>query len=213
MTPEVKSTTREDTDDLLSDLRAELGAVTPSPAFTASVRARVEAASPSRTWSIVAWWLTAAAAAAVVVIAVLARRDAPPAVTERRTIPNAEAVASSQAAEPSPQAPAIAGPKTSAAVPARVQPMVAADAAEPRIEVITNQGDVLRSVWARVRGPLSEGKETAIEPTSSSEVRELTVDPIQVDPIVLVFPDPRSSGSSPGTIIRKVAPDATRSER
>jgi hypothetical protein len=86
-------------------------------------------------------------------------------------------------------------------------------AAQPTPEVITNQGDLLRSIWAKVRGAAAEAPDGAGESAAPAGAQEITVDAIQVQPIVVGSIDPQGPGGGLGTVIRRVASDATGSER
>jgi len=201
--------------DILSQLREELAAVTPSPAFAASVRTRVRAEAPARKPALAAWILTGAvAAAAVVIVAVVSRGSRPAPDVDRTARPGAPAIASTgPAVAVAPSATAVTPtPTPSALAAARVTPIAAEIPQEPKIEVITNQGSLIRTIWASVLGPVTERPEAATE-APRSEVQDITIDPIQVEPIVVRSLDPPGPGSGSGTIIRRVAADATRSER
>jgi len=202
--------------DVLNQLREELASVTPSPAFAASVRTRVGTEAGARKSALVAWILPGAvAAAAVVVVAVVWQGSRPAPEAGRRAPQSAPAIASTgPAAAVAPSATAVTpSPTPSAFAAARVRPIAAEVPAETKVEVITNQGRVLRTIWARVPGPLTERPEAATEAAPNSEVPDITVDPIQVEPIVVRSLDQPGPGSGSGTIIRRVAADATGSER
>jgi len=196
--------------DALTELRDALAAVTPSATFAASVRTRVAAEGEARSRWLIAWLVPVGVAAAVIVAAVI-RRDTSPAPSADRSVVQTtqQTVAPAQSRGSVP----VSGSKDPAVPTARVRTNVSDVAAEPTPEVITNQGDLLRSIWARVRGAATEAPDGAAESAASAAAQELTVDAIQVRPIVVGSIDPQGPGGGPGTVIRRVAADATGSER
>jgi hypothetical protein len=203
--------------DALRDLRAELDAVTPSPAFAASVRARVVEESRGSRWGVATWIVPLGlAAAAVAIVAVAWRSSPPPVVADPPATPHAEAVAEPATPIAPPATASTArlarsstARRTSAAV--RSQAAAPVRSTEPTLEVITNQGEVLRAIWARVRGPLSAESAPDAPQPAAGVVGEIPIAPIPLDPIVVRTIDPTGSGGG-STVIRRVA-DATRSER
>jgi hypothetical protein len=203
------TTMRDDAADALTELRDALAAVTPSATFAASVRTRVAAEREAhRSWLIA--WLVPVGVAAAVIVAVVMRREAPPAPSTNRSV-----VQTTQQAAAPPQSfgGVVPGSKGPAVPTARVRTTVSEVAAEPTPEVITNQGDLLRSIWAKVRGAATEVSDGAADSAASAAAQEIAVDAIQVQPIVVGSIDQQGSGGGSGPVIRRVAADATGSER
>lgn len=168
------------------ELMAELGAaldVEPSPAFAAGVRARVDRSRRGAWW---AWGSVAAACASIAVV--IAMRPA----TESSPAPVSMATASVE----TPNAPTAPGgaPSVSVTVPTIIAPRHARPApaapavaparlesAEPKLEVITNQPELLRELWQRHL----VGAVTRITEVESRAIADITVAPIEVEPIVV----------------------------
>jgi hypothetical protein len=174
-----------DHDDVLGELQTALN-VEPSPAFAEGVRTRV---MTSRAWARGVWW-GFAAAASVALAAVLWWR---PSVTTLEVAP--VTVVQSEA----PQRAPVAAPQPSVVLPPPVAVMARAPrattasaampASEPRLEVITNQGAILRELWAGIGAQvMEEVVSERVEPeamTLMPPLPAITVDRIVVTPIVV----------------------------
>ena len=201
-----------DQDDVLKELDAALQ-VEPSRAFADGVRARV---TQSRARTTQMWWGLAAAASVTLAAVVLWR---PATYAPANDAPVKVAVAPPQATVPAvpskaPESVVAMAPVATPAVARRrataTRAAVAAIASEPRLEVITNQGAVLRQLWADYRGrtlvvadagPIVDG----LAP------KPITVGDIVVAPIVVVEmgKEPVPAGATP--IIRRA--NATKETR
>ena len=180
-------------DDPIEALRAEFQRVPPPAGYVARLRQRIdaEAAAPAR----VAWWRWAVpvAAIAVVLLAVAMYRPAPqePVVTTARV-------------DPSPIVPVA--PPSSIAPP--VQPIATQSMRRPAVvrlvdppldfelmpEIITNQAEVFRSLWARAapKAALVESTNPLPDPAA-----EIVVAPIEILPIVIA---PLTDTGKPGSL-------------
>jgi hypothetical protein len=198
-----------DHDDLIKELGTALK-VQPSTAFADGVRARIDRSKARITQM---WWGLAAAATVGFAVMALWRpsHEVPAPVT---TI----------ASEPAPRATPALAPVT-APIPsvggrvfrpgdtptlrsvsrsgkASVVRVAATTDAEPRLEVITNQGEVLRQLWADVRGRTLVLAE--VEPiVDGLSPKPIEVNPVEVRPIVVneIGKEPVPAGASP--IIRR----------
>jgi hypothetical protein len=190
-----------DHDNVLKELDAALQ-VEPSRAFADGVRARVTR-TQHRTRTM--WWgLAAAASIGLVTLAVW--RPAVEAPVKVAVAPPPATASAVPAKAPESIAPegAIGGRVFRPGNTARV---ARATSSEPRLEVITNQGAVLRALWADYRGrPLviAEGAPVVDGPATTA----IVVNPIVVPPIVVteIGKEPGPAGATP--IIRRA--DATR---
>lgn len=209
--------------DPLRALRAELAGVAPSPAFSARVRQRVEAARVERgtVWRSNWRWLVPAAAVAAVVIAVVAlsrpQPETPQQISARGPIETPGIVATPNAPIAAPAPRETSQPVRSAARVARAVPTSAGMPAPTTntgsgLEVITNQPALLRALWARVPAGA-----TVVEASAAplpETVPDIVVISVEVRPVVvkwLIEPQP-----TPGVvpIIRKASADtAERSEK
>ena len=195
--------------DALKDLDAALQ-VEPSRAFADGVRARV---NRSRANATRVWWGLAAAASVGLVIVALWRPS--------HEGPGQVATASVQVPAPAPEAaPAIAKPAPEPAIGGRVfRPgktsvvrVAANTTSEPRLEVITNQGAILRELWAPYeKQSMVEAVVDGPAPKVDTTLKPLMVDPIVVPPIVLteIGKPAGSGGATP--VIRRI--EATRETR
>ncbi len=208
----------DERDDVLEDLRAELSAISPSPGFAASVRTRVAASSDRRGLGTWMWPVALAAAAVIVVSAYVAFTTTP---IEETPVPQMAGTAAPAAAPVRSEvtaavpaagaAPVASAPKLSPA--SRQSSDVHAVATGPALDVITNQPEVLRAIWARARWPMVEATVETASPVPAEVVREISVAPILVEPIVVRALDPSGTGGGGTPEIRRVAADATGSER
>lgn len=185
----------DQSDDVLREIRAELMVVAPSPAFAAGVRAKVEgrqSASPFLRWAL--------AAAAVIAVASsgywLASERPAPQIAMAPSTPEPAGVA------PQPSAPRVEAKPVAKAGATTVTVLPAG----PDLTVITDQPEAIRRVWTRavadVSGPGSP----------PDEIREITVAPVVVNPIVIpLIGDAGRGGVTP--TVRANADNATRSER
>ena len=173
-----------DHDDLLKELGTALK-VQPSTAFADGVRARVKK-SQVRTMHM--WWGLAAAATVGFAVMALWRPLAEVPVQVATSRPVETPVSA--------PAPAVPKPPTVPSAVERVTPKVRPSAtvvrvavsagSEPRLEVITNQGAILRDVWAGIvarRVPLVERDATTA--SSQLDTAGIVVDPLVVAPLVV----------------------------
>ena len=202
-----------DHDDLLKELGAALK-VEPSAEFAHGVRTRVQK-SQTRTTQM---WMGLAAAAAVgfAVMTFWRPTDGGRVLRPGDTTPvQAPAVTQSVPVQAPPPVVAQTAP---ASVPAPVSdggrvlrpgnkaaPVVRVAAnpnTEPRLEVITNQGAVLRELWADARGKrlVFADSEPEVDPLST---KLITVNDVVVRPVVVgeIGKEPGSGGATP--IIRR----------
>ena len=194
-------------DDPVEALRAELNRVQPPPGYVARLRQRIdaEADSPVRaTW----WrWALPLAAAVVVLVAIAIDRPAPqaPVLSTARVEPPPSGVPALHPSTTGPAARSTAaqgarGPEVTHRAANASQP-----AAEPMPEIITNQAEIFRAMWARNRrATLVESTEAPPDPAA-----EIVVAPIEISPIVIT---PLTSATAPGSqpIVRP--PDRDSSE-
>jgi hypothetical protein len=176
-----------ESDDVLREIRAELMAVEPSPAFAAGVRARVE--RPSDASSFLRWVL---AAATVVVVAgggywLVPGEDAPViAVTD--TVPPPVVGPGLPTMAP----PAARNARRNAGVHPVVGETATVAASGPDLTVITDQPEAIRRLWAQAAAEVSR---RGLLPGESTEI---TVAPIVVGPIVVpVIGGARRGGLAP----------------
>jgi hypothetical protein len=188
-----------DHDDVLNELDAALQ-VEPSRAFADGVRARV---NRSRTYTTRVWWGLAAAASIGLATMTLWR---PGTLAPANGEPVQVAAAPTQAPVPAipskvPE-PVVAMPPVAPATVTRSEATVphatvtratlGTTASEPRLEVITNQGAVLRQLWADYQGrPL-------VIAEAGQVVDELMAKPIEVAPVVVRPIVVREIGKEPG---------------
>ena len=195
-------------DNVLKELDAALQ-VEPSRAFADGVRARVNRSSTNtaRVW----WGLAAAASIGLATLTLW--RPAPEsasvaAVTPPKVAPITQPAAKASSITTPPSV--VAAPQRPASRERTVTPVVAtttASGTEPRLEVITNQGAVLRALWADYqRRPLVIAEGAPV--VESLTAAEIVVNPIAVRPIVVseIGKEPGPAGATP--IIRRA--DATK---
>lgn len=187
-----------DHDTLLKELDAALQ-VEPSSAFPDGVRARVRR---SRVRTIQIWCGLAAAACVGFAVMSLSRpaHEVPVQVTAPLDAPVPSIVKAASAPTSGGQ---VFGPGKASAVRASTK------ASEPRLEVITNQGAVLRQIWAGVDDKVLPFAETEATPSADTPAgRPIVVNPLTVPPIVVseIGKEPGSGGATP--IIRRA--DATK---
>ena len=186
-------------------LRAELMTVEPSPAFAAGVRTRIDARSGAGFRLPVALATATLAIAAVAGGAYWLQRGSvvgpvpTPAVAQSAAVPAAEPVV--------PPAPAVEPRRRARAARPAADAVVAAAPAGPFLEVITNQPEMLRRVWASVEG----GAARAGLPTD--EFAELTVAPVLVDAIVVPRIGPSAGGGLVPGARRVVVDDSARGDQ
>ena len=191
-------------DDVLAELGAELGSVTPSPEFVVRVRERIAAAPKTAIGP--GWlWLVGATAAAAMAIAIALR---PP---QEMDLP---IVAETATAAPRP-APAPSITEARSRVVSTTVRRAAAPAADPAFLVITDQRAVLDRLWRAAEAPprLRASEPTALPAPSvvvdaegSMIVPDLVVQPIVVPPI-------GAPAGGQGRVQRVVSPQAMGSPR
>jgi hypothetical protein len=178
-------------------LREELAAVEPSPSFKARVRQQIEVDAQARMGS--RWfdwrWLVPAGAVAAALIAAVVMAARPGAETPAPEIRTVKVEPQSPQTPPEPRTVPRA-----AASPLRASKVdVPLAKGEPSLEVITNQPAILRSIVDRAlrNAPVIEGTIPM-----SETAPEIKVLPIEVNPVVVkLLVEPPESGVSP--IIRK----------
>jgi hypothetical protein len=196
------------THDPLDQLRAELAAIDPSPAFAAGVRARIGAQS----WHMFRLQpMLAFAAVAVVAVAggtYLLQRN--PAVAPIAQTPVAQVATVPVPIETSAvPAPNVAAPRRLPAPTRPVAPPVIAEAAPgPFLEVITNQPQIIGRIWAGIDGGVARVGLPA------NEFAQITVAPVHVDAIVVpkIGPPGGGGGIVPGAR-RVMADDSMRGDQ
>ncbi|HUR19430.1 MAG TPA: hypothetical protein VMZ90_01395 [Vicinamibacterales bacterium] len=205
-----------DLDDALKSLGAAMQ-VEPSRAFADGVRARVNRsrANIARVW----WGLAAAASVGVATMTLWPATYAPsdrasvkvavtPVQTAAPAVPGRapeSGVAMALAAPP-----AVPRRQATAAHAMGAHATITAIASEPQLEVITNQGAVLRAIWADYGGrPLVVAEAELVAGISATA--PIAVNPIVVPPIVVVEmgKEPGAAGANP--IIRRA--EATKETR
>jgi hypothetical protein len=200
--------TYDRTDDVLKDLETAL-AVTPSPQFADGVRARIADERPRRQFS-PAWPLAVAGVLAMIVLVALVTRRTATVVAPPESSPltavSSPIVPSAVLRPVEPVAPRISTPVVtrvaSRSAPARAEP------GEPSLEVITNQGEVLRALWARTARRSGELKEVEPEPAPEivANAGEIVVPRVTIAPIVLdVLGAGGGTAAPPGSGIRRFA--------
>ena len=190
--------TDEHIDQLFADLRASLD-VEPSAGFAAGVRARTAAAPAPR--RVAFFWPALAMAAGIVIVAAIVvtsrGSSAPVAPASAPAIAAAASAPASRAASAVPESPvtpvtpeAPAGPRAARNTLARAT--TPASASVTSLEVITNQGDVLRAIWRRAGsrdGTLREAEAERATETTAGPVTEpmqaIVLTPVTIDPIVV----------------------------
>jgi hypothetical protein len=201
-------------EDQLDALRAELIDLSPSPGFAMGVRQRIEEDRERRSawWPMSGWrWMVPiGGASAVLLIAMtLSGTDVPAPAIQRATAPPRAQQPPARPAEP--DAPSRTTMTRTATSSTRHPPIGgASDARDAFPEVISNQAEVIRALWAQATIPV------VTESTASIPVEpgEIVVPALEVKPIVvkLLFEPPPSEGGFP--IIRRVAAaEAVRSEK
>jgi hypothetical protein len=178
--------THDRTDDVLKDLEAAL-AVTPSPEFAEGVRARIHGESaPRRIWPV--WAMAGLAAAAVFAIVFPTRQPSRPELQQ----PAAETPHVAEAARPTSSSVAPAEPAAPRATPQREQHRIVSSPvpAEPVLEVISSQGEMLRRMWARVtpNGALKEVDAPTVEQPlggNAAIVSDAVTAPVAIVPVVV----------------------------
>lgn len=206
--------------DALEALRAELTAVAPSPEFAARVRQRIDLArdTDARWWP--TWrWLAPAAVVAAGLIAMIAiprpqpqsRSQAPEQAIAKAPIKAADPLVSSQ--KPTTDSQRDGSSNFEVRISKFREPAASVEAPFP--EVLTNQPEILRALWARV-----QHRAAVVEPTVETlpaVVPEIVVPPIEVNPVVvkwMVEPPVRSLPPGTSPVIRRVtAETAERSEK
>jgi hypothetical protein len=176
------------TDDVLKDLETAL-AVTPSPEFADGVRARLRGESARRSmWPVWAIGGLAAAVAATFALVFLPRQQSRPGLQP----PAGEAPQVAEAARASSPSIAPAEQTVPRETPQRQQRRAASSPApaEPVLEVLTNQGEMLRRVWARVTpsGALKEVDTPGAEPPLAGDapiVSDAVTAPVAIAPVVM----------------------------
>jgi len=191
-------------DDPIEALRAELERVPPPAGYVARLRQRIDAeaeASPRVSW----WrWTLPVVALAVVLLAIAINRPTPqtPVVSTVRIEqpPVAPALPPTPAPSPIAHAP-VQGPEGVRRVAVAPPPVI-----EPMPEIITNQAEVLRSLWARSgrKAILVESSDPPPDPAA-----EIVVAPIEIAPIVI---KPLTNGGTPGNSPIVRPPDRNSSE-
>jgi hypothetical protein len=201
-----------DQDDVLKELDAALQ-VEPSRAFADGVRARV---NRSRANTTRVWWGLAAAASIGLATLALWRPATGPSVNDAPAIVT---VAVAPAQVPAPVTPAAPAVPVARREPSVARASVTTIASEPNLVVITNQGAVLRELWAEVgTGAMVETDIEVPVPVTAAEMKPIApivLDPIVVTPIVVteIGKDPRPEGATP--VIRRAdaTKDATKETR
>jgi hypothetical protein len=181
-------------------LREELAAVTPSPEFKARVRQQIEAggARAGSRWLDWRWLVPVAAAAGIAIVVAWTWRDAQ----------NAPAPVVTTAVHPAPvvRTPAPPPVEQRTAAPIAASPLrhertgVRSSTEETSLEVITNQPAILRALAARI----AAGAEMVETTTAPETVPDIAVPAIVIDPIVVKpLPEPPDV-SSVLPIIRRI---------
>ena len=193
-----------DTNDAFEHLRAELAAVEPSGAFAAEVRTRVDARSGA------GFRLRFALATATVAIAAVAGgaywlqrgsavAPAPiQAVAQSVPVPAVEPVVT--------PVPSVPAPRTARAARPVAEAVSATAPAGPFLEVITNQPEMLRRVWAGINGGVAR---TGLP---ANEFVEIAVAPIVVDAIVVPKIGPPGGGGLTPEARRVTTDDSMRGD-
>jgi hypothetical protein len=177
------------TDDVLKDLEMAL-AVTPSPQFADGVHARLRGESARRRmWPVWAIGGLAAAVAAMFALVFLTHQQSRPALQplagEAPQVAEAARATSSPFIVPTEQT-------VPRETPQRQQRRGASSPApaEPVLEVLTNQGEMLRRMWARVApsGALKEVDTSGAEPPLAGNtpiVSDAVTAPVAIAPVVV----------------------------
>jgi hypothetical protein len=179
--------TNDHTNDVLKDLEAAL-AVTPSPEFADGVRARLRGESARRrTWPV--WGIGGLAAAAAFALVFLTHQQSRPGLQTPAGEAPQVAEAARETASPSVAPAEQAVPR---ATPQRQQRRAASSPApvEPVLEVISNQGEMLRRMWARVTpsGALKEVDAPGAEQLlggNAAIVSDAVTAPVAIAPVVV----------------------------
>jgi hypothetical protein len=168
-----------DHDDLLNEIGTALKPE-PSRDFADGVRARIRK-SQLRTTQM--WWGLAAAATVTLAVMTLWRpaSEAPTQVAAAQVTavqaPVSDPGQLSNGGRVSDEGRVSNGGRVSRRGNAAVVRVAATTDSEPPLEVITNQGEVLRQLWADVRGS------TLVMAEASQAVEDLSPKPIEVNPI------------------------------
>lgn len=208
----MRSREMDETDDFMRDLRAELMAVEPSPAFAAGVRQRIEARGSA--WTRLTFSLAVATTAFAVVAggAYWLSRTSPIGPDAAGPLSESMPPPVAPVSEPGamqPTKPASRGRMVAAVKPASVRAVAEVNAvngeapAGPFLEVITNQPELIR----RMRSKFSP--RAVFEPSNVSNEIEITVAPIVVNEIQV----PVIGGAVPGKGAQVIRNDAARSTR
>jgi len=183
----------DEIDDPIEALRVELQRIQPPAGYVARLRQRIdaEADAPAR----MVWWRWALpiAAVAVVLLVIMINRPAPEApVVATVWLDPAPVV---RVPEPLPAPPTVQSTAARPAQrPATVRLVDPPLNIEPMPEIITNQGEVFRALWARTatRTVLVESTNPAPDPAA-----EVVVAPIEIAPIVI---KPLTDTGKPGSL-------------
>jgi hypothetical protein len=207
--------------DVLDDLRRELNAVSPSPAFAAGVRARID--SDVSTTGLLRWsWWAAVGVAAALVIAIGVWRagrtaSVPDSAVSTPAIVRVETPATAAATPPLARVdPRVEIPRARVTRAARIPPSepnagtAASSSPEPTLEVITNQPQLLREMWARASRPSAASQRAAV---SDSGIDDAAPGSIEVNPVVVkwLIEPPQAPVTFP--IIRRIAAAEIAAER
>ncbi len=201
--------TDDPVDLALADLESALD-VTPSAHFETRVRARIAIAPVRPVWRGIVWPVAVAGVVAVVVAMLVVRRSpevvATPIATTTRVTPVAPAPGVVTLPEPARSLPAATSAARGASVMASAASPAAVPPSEPVLEVITNQGDVLRNVWRRAHSGSSDLQAVDAEPAAETPRDEAIVLPeVTIAPIVIHAMETSTSGAagSGGSGIRR----------
>ena len=179
--------THDPTNDVLQELEAAL-TLAPSPEFADGVRARIRSESTRRrAWPM--WAMAGLAAAAAIALVVLTRQQFRPKLQPTAgEAPQVAAVARPTSSPPVASAEQGAPRPTPRREPHRSARATAS--AEPVFEVISNQGEILRRLWARVTpsGTLKEVDAPRAEPPlggNAAIVSDAVTAPVAIAPVVV----------------------------
>jgi hypothetical protein len=182
----------DERDDVLRDLRIELAAVTPSPSFAASVRARVADTPARRRWLSWSALPVAVAAATMIVTAIPISRmpvwELPIAAPARPAVPVAASMPSAATVIESPNAVAVTRPAAQGgpAIPLRPSgpaPLAAVVIDPFEVQVPRDQAVALRSLLVALR----ERRAVVPAPTAAwsleplPELEALIIPPLQLE--------------------------------
>jgi hypothetical protein len=211
--PEFQARVRQRIAGELDLLRDELAAIAPSPEFAVRVRQGIDAAAETRKASWLSGWRwvvpVGAVAAGVMAVIVLSRSgDAADQITAQAPVQAPTAIETPVAMTNGDRRTTNAGRR----VPDSGAQVVPAEptAADPVLEVITNQPAILRAMYARIAAGA-----TVVETTTMPDtVPEIVVAPIEINPIVVKsLVDPPAVGGAQPIIRRITADTAERSQK